>query len=111
VSGKNRSINRAWTKAELETLAILAGAGMRLAAIALRMGRSYDSVRWRLRTEAIAVPSIGPQALAAPDLQGRVEAYESVSAAAGGNASEAEASQRRSGSDLDPAARGISVAG
>jgi len=49
-----------WSEDELVTLRSLSAQGMPIASVALRLGRSYDSVRRRLRREGIVVARIGP---------------------------------------------------
>jgi len=48
-----------WAPAEIELLRELAAQGQRIASVALRLGRSYDSVRFRARKEGIRFASFG----------------------------------------------------
>jgi hypothetical protein len=54
--------SRVWTQSDVEHLRKLASEGMRVAAIALRLGRTYDAVKFRAKKEGIAFPSIGRRA-------------------------------------------------
>jgi hypothetical protein len=62
------SAQRPWTAAELAELRGLASQGLRVAAIALRLKRSYDAVTWKARKEGVIFAAIGARRIAAPDV-------------------------------------------
>jgi hypothetical protein len=53
------SPQRPWTAADIAELRGLALQGLRVAAIALRLKRSYDAVTWKARKEGVIFAAIG----------------------------------------------------
>jgi maleylacetoacetate isomerase len=59
----------------LSALRRLIARGTPLASVALRLGRSYESTRWRVRREGIALPHIGRVKSRAPTVAERMKLY------------------------------------